>query len=46
MQTHPIGIEIKDQDRQSGILSEIFEKYYAKCNSETFNLNLHERYKI
>ena len=44
MQTHPNGIEINDIDRKSGMLSGIFDKYYAICGFKTFELNLFEKY--
>jgi hypothetical protein len=47
LQTHPDGIGITQNDRQSdNLLSKNFEKYHAKCEFETFKLNLHERYKL
>ena len=47
LQTHSDGIGITQNDRQSdNLLAEIFDKYHAKCEFETFTLNLHERYKL
>lgn len=46
LQTDINGPGITEQDRSSGILIEHFNKYYAKCNFDTFNLNLKERYML
>ena len=44
LQTHPNGIEINDDVRDSGILSNIFDDFHINCTFDTFTLNLYDTY--
>ena len=46
LQTHPTTPNIKNEDRQTNMLNEIFDNHYAQCLFPIFTLNLAKEYNL